>query len=725
MKPLCADVTLFLCCALTLTAAESWSVESFPFEREYQERIDGMLERFAGKDVMDRSKAPSTCPDTGLPVLSWALEGETIISPYTGRSYVQPETGYFGPKARNEIGQIVAFGGDPLKHTLMYATARMMLDADDPALKAFLGIPGNLRQQYHFAAVNWARFWPLFRDQMGEEWNKAFVAAVAAYAEGRRPSDGGREHAPLRKPHDLVGDPDEHLGGGGTENHRTMWRSTALLYSHLFPEGSHISGHDLPTVREAVSEMFRSYARRLYTIGNGEYDSSIYYPYSIRAFLNLYDFSPDEGTRNMAKLVLDYYLASYGLKVFNGTMTGAQRRGYPKSHDWNDMDQHLWAWVGGAQEPPQADLLETTVHQITSSYRPNQVVSRLIRKEVALPFEAWINHPVYDMSGPGHHLEYYYQEKEFSLGSVQLSAVNNSGQQTTWVLAVRGDGGETVTITGGQPRWIQRGGHSPYDQYVQHKNTLIYMLDQTAPNQYGNLPERLERRDQILGHLSYDRYTARAGDLYPMEPPDGNDPSEWHAFLESGIHYAGTLLWIPRRGVEVEAVTGERVVMRIGKCRVVILPLAGKAGLHAPDTTAWDQETLAKPAQMLLHDQLLLLPGAPGGFVLEVLEAKAYRKQDFGRERLNMEDWAQDCIGWRLTNGRTLRLKYDSRGLRPRAFLDGTPLVPEAWEGRGHIDSPYLKIKDGTITISDGSVGYTVKVTDPFQPDYQETPPAN
>ncbi len=699
-----------------------WSVESFAFEEGYQERITGMVERFAVKDVMDRSKARSTCPDTGLPVLTWAVEGETIISPYTGRAYPQGNTGYFGPKRRNDQGQVLAFGGDPLKHTLMYATARMILDSDQPELKGFLGIPGNLRQQYHFAAVNWGRFWPLFKDEMGPEWNQDFMDAVAVYSEMRRPSDGDREHAPLRHARDLVGNPAEHLGGGGTENHRTMWRSAALQYAESFPAGALISGKTLPVAREEVGRMFWDYAEKLYRIGNGEYDSSIYYPYSLRAFLNLYDFGKTEDTRNMAKSVLDYYLATYGLKVFNGTMTGAQRRGYPNSHEWNDMDEHLWAWVGGDNTPPEPDTLLTTLHQVTSNYRPNEVITRLIRKEVELPFEAWINHPFYDMTRPGYHLEYYYQDREFSLGSVQPHDINNSGQQTTWVLALRGDSGETVTITGGQPRWIQRGGHSPYDQFVQHRNTLIYMMDQTFPGQYSHLPEPLEDYGQILGHLSYDRFTGRAGLLRDVGIPSGDDPGEWEAFLQAGMQYAGTFLWIPRKDVTIEEVSAARIVLRVGKSRVVIMPLQVGASIHEPDTSDWDRDAVSRALSRLLTDRLLVLPGAPGGFVMEVVEAESYRPRDFARDRLNLTRLEQDRVSWSLADGGQLTLQYLARELRPKAFLDDASLIPEAWAGRGHVDSPFLKIKDSVMHLTDGQTGYSVDVSDPWRPAYAELP---
>ncbi|HLP24108.1 MAG TPA: hypothetical protein VK477_00420, partial [Acidobacteriota bacterium] len=86
---------------------------SYPDEPGYQHRLTGMLERIAAEGFAQRVRATSRCPDTGLPVYALAVEGEEVISPYTGRRYRQGPTGYFGPKARGEDGQITAFGGDP------------------------------------------------------------------------------------------------------------------------------------------------------------------------------------------------------------------------------------------------------------------------------------------------------------------------------------------------------------------------------------------------------------------------------------------------------------------------------------------------------------------------------------------------------------------------------------------------------------------------------------
>jgi hypothetical protein len=199
---------IFIVCIFhgSLVAQDPWDSSTYPDEEGFIKRMQPMVERIAAHGFGVRSLAPSKCPDTGLLVKTWAVEGETIISPYTGRAYIQGPTGYFGPKSRNEKGEIIAFGGDPLKYDLPPATATMILNPNDQQARGFLSIPGNMRQQYHFACKNWARFYPLMKNNMPEAWLEQFHYWVGAYSEARRPSDGGRELLPLSRAHNLVGE---------------------------------------------------------------------------------------------------------------------------------------------------------------------------------------------------------------------------------------------------------------------------------------------------------------------------------------------------------------------------------------------------------------------------------------------------------------------------------------------------------------------------------------
>ena len=104
-------VSLMVClvlCGKPGSGQNVWDASTYPDEEGFKRRMSPMLQRIAAEGFGERSLAFSICPDTGLPVKVWAVEGEKIISPYTGRAYTQGPTGYFGPKQRNDEGEIVA-----------------------------------------------------------------------------------------------------------------------------------------------------------------------------------------------------------------------------------------------------------------------------------------------------------------------------------------------------------------------------------------------------------------------------------------------------------------------------------------------------------------------------------------------------------------------------------------------------------------------------------------
>ena len=102
-------------------------------------------------------------------------------------------------------------GGDPGKYLPGPAMAKLMRDPDDAQARRFMNDERSYREHYHFAAVNWARFLPLFGDALTPE-TKTKLAQQA-----------GRFTA--------------YLNGGGTENHKTMWWTSANVLPHYLQGG--------------------------------------------------------------------------------------------------------------------------------------------------------------------------------------------------------------------------------------------------------------------------------------------------------------------------------------------------------------------------------------------------------------------------------------------------------------------------------------------------------
>ncbi len=689
--------------SVTVLAQSPWSAETYPDEAGYQQRIAPMMQLIAAQSFGEKSKAFSHCPDTGFPVRTWAVEGDTIISPYTGRKYVQGPTGYFGPKERNTEGKITKFGGDPLKRDLPPATTHLLLNPQDEKAKAYLSIPGNLNQQYHFAAKNWARFYPMLAAQMGTDWQANFQRAVADYGEKRRPSDGPeRQYAPLSVTHDLVGEKGELLGGnkqdGGTENHKTMWRTSGLLYAQLFPKNSLISGYSTEKTEAQISFFLKDYLKRMLTMSNGEYDSQIYYPHSMEAYLNLYDFSPDPETRTLAKLTLDYYLATYGLKVYDGAIAGAQKRGNYAVNYAGEMRKHLYAWFGTSHAEENPEKLYSSIHQLTSSYRPNQLIWNLVHKNIELPFEAEIARPFYHMDVPNGFQEYFYASKNFGIGSIYMTKVDNPNQQVVWSLVVRGEDGP-LTFGGLQPYHRAPGGHSPYTQTLQKENVVLVASAPTRMTQ-GEKSEEQESRQNSFAKE----------DLQQLSAPNLEELGD---FFSKAKFQAATWLFVPRQTKRLLEQDG-RIFIDADSAYLAVSPTSvDYYWLDAEERYVQTAAEVDSRAEILLDNKVLVVSGQFSGFALEVAEKVHYSSlEDFAKEvlensRILVDEQSQN-IYYTSASGPELEMLYQSEGLHCRGSINGKSLDFDNWAGGGAYQSPYIKSGKKQMTLSDGKQAYTL-----------------
>jgi hypothetical protein len=728
----CIKIILFILAGITysvyVAGQNSWNCSTYPDETGFQKKMAPMPERIAALDFGQRSLANSKCPDTGLPVKTWAVEGETIISPFTGRTYKQGPTGYFGPKARNEKGEITAFGGDPLKYDLPPATAALLLNLDTERAKAFLSIPGNLRQQYHFACKNWARFYPLLADKMGDEWKSKFFHWVGSYSESRRPSDGGDEWLDLSKNHNLVGEPGELLGGntidGGTENHKTMWRTSALLYAQLFPDSAKISGYSTKETEKLTKEMLADYAKRILQTGNGEYDSQVYYPHSIEGFLNLYDFSPDEETRQLAKFLLDYYFATYGLKVMDGTIAGAQKRGYLAQNKPGEMEIMQWAFFNHTSR--KMDDVHTQIQQTTTSYRPNKIIYDITTKNIPLPFEAKMSRPFYHMDRAHAFAETFYCSQSFAMGNIQMTIVDNPNQQMVWSLVAEGTDGP-LCFSGGHPMRRSTSGHSPYTQTLQSKGTLILMTapTKTIPNadtliapihskivraNLWHLPES----EQGAGFELKNRQKYGKIPLNSVEPINGEKAEDFQQFWENNQGAACSWFYFPKN---IQPLKKEGIwLFEANETFVVVIPFTKESEKIAP-AEALVKQMSGSAARFFSDYHLLHFPGEISGYIVESGERSKYHTiENFlyevkNKTRLNDDQLNENfIIDYNTLEGEQLKMKYIPEKLRCEAEINGKKIDWDNFTDGAVYESPFVKVKNGKMEISNGKEGgYNLK----------------
>ena len=711
-------------------AQNIWDCSTYPDEAGFQNRMKPMLQRIAAKPFAQRSLAPSKCPDTGLPVKTWAVKGETIVSPYTGRAYLQGDTGYFGPKKRNEEGEIVAFGGDPLKYELSPAAANMLLGSEDAAKAlAFLSIPGNLRQQYHFACSNWSRAYPLLQNQLSDAWKADFYHWIDVYREKRRPSDGAREHNDMTHAHDLVGQEGELLGGnafdGGTENHKTMWRTSALLYSQLLPDTAKISGYSLGESLSITKKMISDYLKKMMYVGNGEYDSKVYYPYSIKSFMNLYDFSTDPEIKELAKLALDLYFVTYGLKVVDGAIAGAQKRGYLTDKNPDMMEIMQWAFFNDTSRDMEEVI--TTLHQSTTTYRPNKVIWNIVRKKLEKPFESQMSRPFYHMDHPHAFAETFYCSENFAMGNMQMTIVDNPNQQMVWSAVARGEDGP-LCFSGGHPMRGSTSGHSPYTQTLQSSGTLILL---TAPTQRYSADTSdiaktykragrdnlwiMPRSEQPENYEYAHRQKYASNPLTKIDRPMTNDAEDVQGFWYNSKGSASSWFYFPKQ-LKPQLINGVYFI-EAHNTLLAVNPLFDDHYTINPDQQVIAQLKDRQAKKFFEGYGLIVFPGLQSGYVVEIVEKDQFKtietfaKHYHKKTKLDLSEISSNQISYKSLNGDRTQMQYVSYGLRCKGIINGKKQSWDDFTGGAVYKSPYLSIKDGIMQVSDGEDGYVVDFT--------------
>ncbi|WP_162416085.1 hypothetical protein [Cyclobacterium roseum] len=696
---LCFYVSIFTGFFTSLNAQHLWSPDSYPDEVGFQKRMEGALKALADREVGKRAQGTAMCPDTGLSFKTWAVEGEYIYSPYTGRRFQQGPTGYFGPKERGKDGEITRFGGDALKKDLIPATAKLLLDPGDSLLKAFLAIPGNMNQQYHFAAKNWARFYPLLADTMSSGWRQAFQAAVANYSDLSRPSDGYRVYAPLSTPHDLVGEPGELLGGnkqdGGTENHKIMWRSAASVYAHHFPDDALISGQSVERVDSLVHGYFVDFLKRLLKTGNGEYDSEIYYPHSLEALLNIYDFSKTTEMRAVARAILDYYLITLAVKTYDGALAGAQKRGPSQMNQGGELSSMFHLWFGSRP----LDSTAPSLHQLTSSYRPNSLIWKLYHKEYEMPLELKISRPTYHMDRENDAQEYFYGSKNVGLGSIYLSRLDNPNQQVQWSLVFRTAKGPR-TVGGGQPFHLGPGGHSPYTQTMQHKQTLLVAAAETARS-------GIQKNEAYKMRTSLGKQSLKA-----MGNPPAVGTRGFEKWMEDARFQQACWLFLPSNSGKIHENDG-KIFLESDQVYLVISPF--NSGFYWIES---DGENKISGKQAILENySILVVPGPFSGYALEVHEKNSFvdfhqftsRMQRDSKLKVNS---TSKVVAYRTSLGDDLLMNYHPDGLRASGAINGIELNFDHWSTAGVYSSDLLQVGAGSLQLSIDGKFWKMKIDD-------------
>jgi len=532
-------------------------------------------------------------------------------------------------------------GGDPGKYLPGHAMAKLLLDRDREEVAKYMNDDRSFKEHYHFAAVNWARFYPLFGDEVLTKETKQKVADAAA------------KYSSYIPPH------------GGTENHKTMWWTSAVVLPEYF-EGDRFAKQTDDKALATAKKQLKDYVKGLYAVGMGEWDSSTYLMFDVNGMLNIYDFSDDPETRLLAKAALDWYVTSYALKYTDGVFCAPHQRGYAGGPHESIADATGYLWWGSDAEVTADDTKDFryTLHAITSGYRPNEVLCNLARKKLPeLPAEFRNTKPNYWHGQniepkPAATHETVYLGKGFTMGTLWDG---HASQHHRFQVVIDTDRGG-VTMTAGHPRKSDHNGkktglgftdgNSRYAQFAQVGPTALLMA---------NIPEG-EEADYLFVTIPDKAEVRKFEEGYVLDPGDG-----------------------------------------AGGAIVVVRPVGGAA-----------EVVEAPPTKKQHATRLIKITGRRVGCAIEVLDAGG---DPVDRARL-IENTALDLGRLRdgsftYTNqqGRTIGFTFnpdpdgDRHGDRmAKVTVDGKPVE---WPDAVY-DGPYVHQAGGVLAVNDGENGFVI-----------------
>jgi hypothetical protein len=366
--------------------------------------------------------------------------------------------------------------GDPHKYLLPVILARLSLPEqyDPQTLWPFLrSLDQDRPDLYHFRAIHDIRLFFEFQDQLPPDLIKIY-------------------HQMLETPEVL------EWMEQGTENHMYMQRISGLAL---------MDGSGLPNAAPGVAATneawLRSELNKFLTVGQGEFHSSTYYGYAIAGLLNLYDYAKTPELRQLAQATLDWYAANMAVRLSWGTAGGAESRGFDRG-TWDGSELSAVAWVWWGDDPETARRIPQRyawvgVPAALSSYRPPAEMTALAKKTVQLPFLLKASHPsYYSYHQDNQFWETFYITEDYSLStllvpfrSYQVSGTINA-QYATYKLVIRDPKGleNAVVSLGGTYHSPLTEGHSPGDQFLQEKGTVLYQLRLNEKDLNAGVPAR-------------------------------------------------------------------------------------------------------------------------------------------------------------------------------------------------------------------------------------------
>jgi len=577
-------------------------------------------------------------------------------------------------------------GGDRHKYIMPPIIAKLHLDAkDEQALRAYrmlmkVNAQKGDRGLYHFAAFQRARLWGAVGDKLPDDVRAAEQYDVRNFA--------------------------HIMDRGGTENHAFMHRGSGYIYAELV--GGDYGGK---LKRDGALKKQKAWlidqCKRYYHVGTGEYDSSTYLGYTAASWANVYDFTEDQEMKAVAKAALDWLAVAMARKYFHGVNAGPEARGFardavgnvaePKARPGYDHFKHgsvgtssdwiAWLWFGDTAGKVMLDRDDAQVSRFPglnlamSTYRPHRIIRDIATKNVRMPYTSRGSKPKYyggAKEGANKDQEILFVNHAFMMGTLYSpeEGKRTSGtifpQTTMFKLAVRDKAGVQVFgAANGYHRHFPVEGRTPYDQYHQHKNTMINVCYVDA------------QEDERTKHRSILGVPEAAGDPLVKEG--------WYFwFIGDGFVAAR-----PLNGKAAFESVGEkfdddgyRWLVSRGKLTGWVVH-AGQAMTIAPNQAGRETD-----------------PSVYGGTDDFMTKVTANCKLDLSRFNEEHRE-----VAFESDAGQTMRIRHTadakSPGGRPKIWCDGREVSYDDWPV---YESPYVSQKSGSgkLELSNGHETLTI-----------------
>jgi hypothetical protein len=548
-------------------------------------------------------------------------------------------------------------GGDPGKYLPGHAMARMIVLPEADEAIQLMNDDRSYREHYHFAATNWARFLPLFGEKSLTPGTKQNLAEQAF-----------RYSA--------------YLNGGGTENHKTMWITSANVLPTYLQGDRGLAHQSKEQSLEQSKQQLRHFVKGLYAAGAGEWDSPTYSMFTGHGLMNIIDFSEDPEARLLAQAGLDWIVSYYALKHVDGLFVPPNQRGHYREAYDSIVDQTGYLWWGGDRRLDQ-ERMKTwryAIHPATSNYRPNEVITDIANRRLpGLPVELRNSKPNYwfgqnQKPQAGVYPETLYIDQHFTMGSLWSG---HSSQITRFGIGVDTDQGG-VLITGGHPRKSDHTGKK-----IDHG--------------YG---------DGISRYLQ----SAQAGQTYLALAQIPEDEPIDYMFVS-----------IPPDTRVIS--NNEWMTYPIGKVTIAVRGIGGQAEIGKAQLTTKQEkqnDRAEKKGNPLPHQpaDIVMVRGRQVGFVVEVLNTLDEKEIQAALNVTQLDEGslASDAaVKYLNSNGRSISLRFnpdpngDRHGdRRAEASIDGNPVDYETWP---IASGPFIEQEPGRLSVYNGKDGFVIDFT--------------